>query len=59
MAGEGGKGAAAQGATAGGTTQEARGAADQSGKAANGLGGETKTETREKQSMFGKATYVM
>lgn len=59
VAGEGGKGAAAQGATAGGTTQEAWGAADQGGKAANGLGGKTKTETREKQSMFGKAKHVM
>lgn len=47
MAGEGGEGAAAEGAAAGGPPQEARGTADQGGKAAIRPGGEAETETGE------------
>lgn len=48
MAREGGEGTAAEGATAGGTSQEARRTADQSGKTASRPGGTTETEAGEK-----------
>lgn len=48
MAGEGGEGKAAEGAAAGGATQEARRTADQGRETASRTGGATKTETREK-----------
>lgn len=53
MAGEGGEGSAAEGATAGRTPQEARGASDQSRKTASSFGGETEAEAGEEQSMYG------
>lgn len=53
VAGEGGEGSAAEGAAAGRTPQEARGAAHQSRKTASSFGGETEAETGEEQSMYG------
>lgn len=48
MAGEGGEGPAAEGATAGGAAQKAGRSAAQGGEAASCLGGKTETETGEK-----------
>lgn len=50
MAGEGGEGTAAEGAAAGGASQETGGAEDQSRETSIRPGGETEAETGEEQS---------